>query len=95
MSSCAVCRSRTVATIRASMTDGPDGESIRRLAELDCSQAPEGAVVLAEVSGKPVAAIGIADGRTVADPDRTTPELIAHLALQRLQVRLIGSIWGI
>jgi hypothetical protein len=85
----------TVARIRGSMADGPDGESIRRLAALASTVPPQGAVVLAEVCGEPVAAVGIADGRAVADPDRSTPQLVAHLALQRLQVRLIGSIWGI
>ena len=85
----------TVASIRASLGEGRDGESIRRLAALNQSAPPDGAVVLAEVRGEPIAAVSIADGQTVADPSRTTPALLRHLRLQRVQVRLIGSIWGI
>jgi hypothetical protein len=84
-----------VASIRASLADGADGESIRRLAAATQSEAPAGAVVIAEICGEPVAAVGIADGHAVADPARTTPQLLAHLRLHRLQVRVIGGIWGI
>ncbi len=85
----------TVASIRASLGEGADGESIRRLAEIAEAEPPEGAVVLAEVCGRPVAAVGIADGRAVSDPTRTTPALLRHLRLHSVQVRVIGSIWGI
>jgi hypothetical protein len=85
----------TVATIRASLGEGGDGQSVRRLASIANAAPPEGAVVLAEVDGDPVAAVGIADGRAVADPSRSTSALITQLRLYGLQVRLIGSIWGI
>ncbi len=85
----------TVASIRASLGEGTDGEAIRRLAALDNSAPLQGAVVLAEVCGEPIAAVGIADGRAVADPARSTPALLRNLRLQRLQVRLIGSIWAV
>jgi hypothetical protein len=85
----------TVATIRASLGEGGDGQSVRRLASIANAAAPEGAVVLAEVDGEPVAAVGIADGRTVADPARSTPALITQVRLHRLQIRLIGSIWAV
>ncbi len=84
-----------VATIRASLGEGADGEAVRRLARLTESSPVNGAVVLAEICGEPVAAVAIADGRAVADPARSTPQLIAHLRLHRLQVRVIGGIWGI
>jgi hypothetical protein len=95
MSSAEYCRSPAVATIRASLADGRDGESVRRLASLTARPPPKGAVLLAEVDGEPVAAVGIADGEAIADPERSTPQLLAQLRIQRLQVRLIGSIWGI
>jgi hypothetical protein len=95
VSSAEYCRSPMIATIRGSLADGSDDESIRRLASIAASAPPEGAVVLAEVDGEPVAAVGIADGQAVADPERSTPELLAQLRIQRLQVRLIGSIWGV
>lgn len=85
----------TVASIRASLGEGIDGESIRRLARLSEAEPPEGAVVLAEIRGEPVAAVGIADGRAVADPARSTPALVRHLRLNNVQVRVIGSIWGV
>jgi hypothetical protein len=85
----------TVASIRASLGEGNDRESIGRLARLSQAEAPEGAVVLAEICGEPVAAVGIVDGRAVSDPARTTPALLRHLRLHSVQVRVIGSIWGI
>jgi hypothetical protein len=85
----------TVASIRASLGEGTDGESIRRLAQLTEADPPQGAVVLAEIHGEPVAAVGIADGRAVSDPKRTTPALLRHLRMHSVQVRVIGSIWGI
>jgi hypothetical protein len=49
-----------------------DRERIRRLAELDSKPAPHGDVLVAEVNGRLVAAIGM-DGSVVADPfERTT-----------------------
>ncbi len=85
----------TVASIRASLGEGLDGESIRRLAKISEAEPPEGAVVLAEICGQPVAAVGITDGKAVSDPARTTPALLRHLRLHSVQVRVIGSNWGI
>jgi hypothetical protein len=85
----------TVASIRASLGEGRDGDLIRRLARLSDAEPPEGAVVLAEVCGEPVAAVGIADGRAVADPMRSTPALLRHLRLHSVQGRVIGSVRGI
>lgn len=84
----------TVASIRASLGEGADGESVRRLARLSEAEPPEGAVVLAEICGDPVAAVGITDGRAVSDPARSTPALLRHLRLNSVQVRVIGSIWA-
>jgi hypothetical protein len=81
-----------VASIRASRGEGADRESIRRLAVLDQRPPPRGPVVLAEIGGQPIAAVGIADGHTVADPARSTPALLSHLRLLRLQNRVIASI---
>jgi hypothetical protein len=84
----------TVASIRASLGEGIDGESVRRLARLSEAEPPEGAVVLAEICGELVAAVGIADGRAVSDPARSTPALLRHLRLNSVQGRVIGSIWA-
>jgi hypothetical protein len=82
----------TVASIRASRGDGADGKSIRRLARLAETEPPHGAVVLAEICGEPVAAVGLEDGRAVSDPTRVTPGLLRHLQLHSVQARVIGSI---
>jgi hypothetical protein len=57
----------TVASIRASLGEGTDGESIRRLARLTQAEPPEGAVVLAEICGA-------ASPRRHSQPDTTTPQ---------------------
>ncbi|HEY6526586.1 MAG TPA: hypothetical protein VIY10_22560 [Solirubrobacteraceae bacterium] len=85
----------TVASIRASLGEGNDRESICHLARLSEAEPPQGAVVLAEIRGTPVAAVGIADGRAVSDPARSTPALLRHLRLHSVQVRVIGSIRAI
>ena len=81
--------------IRGAVADGADGERIHRLADLAGSRAPEGALLLAEVQGDPVAAIGIFDGHTISDPRRATFALRMRLQLLRLQLRLVIAIHGL
>lgn len=80
--------------IRGSLGEGSDGDAIRRLAALTGSAPPRGALLVAELGGEPVAAIGIADGRTVAEPEGSTPELLLRLRLERLYLRIVAGIWG-
>ena len=82
-------------TFRGSIADGADAETIRHLATHRSGEPPEGPVLFAEVDGKPVAVIGIADGRTVGDPERTTIALRTRLRLERLFVRLVHTVWGV
>jgi hypothetical protein len=84
----------TPATFRGSLGEGADGERINRLAAFTGSPVPEGVVLLAEVEGEPVAAIGIFDGHAVADPVRATFALRLRLYLLRLQLRLIVAVRG-
>ena len=50
-----------------------DGDRLRRLAELDSTRPPHGDVLMAEVNGRLLAAIGM-DGTVIADPfERTAP----------------------
>ena len=50
------------ASIRAVDVEGRDAQAVLRLAALAGRRPPSGAVLLAEVAGDPVAAIGIFDG---------------------------------
>ena len=86
--------SRT-ASIRRAVPDGADAEHINRLAALTGSHPPEGPMLLAEVEGDPVAAIGIFDGHAISDPGRSTSALLIHLRLLRLQLRLTVAVWGV
>ena len=66
-------------TIRLS-TDS-DRQRIRDLADLDGGHAPHGDVLLAEVHGRLVAAIGM-DGTTIADPFERTAGVVKVLRTQ-------------
>jgi hypothetical protein len=83
------------ATFRSTLGQGADGERLNRLATLSNRAAPEGVVLLAEVSNEPVAAIGLFDRRTVSDPDRSTFALRMRLRMFRLQLRLIVAVVGL
>jgi len=83
------------AKIRGALVDGADAERINRLAALAGSRAPEGAVLLAEVEGDPVAAIGIFDRHAISDPRRTTFWLRMRLHLLRLQLRAVVAVRGL
>ena len=61
----------------------PDDEgTLRRLAVLDSRAPLEGAVLLGEIAGTPVAALSIADGRVAADPFAPTAHLVATLRVR-------------
>ena len=66
-------------TIRLS-TDS-DRQRIRDLADLDGGHAPHGDVLLAEVHGRLVAAIGM-DGTVIADPFERTARVVKVLRSQ-------------
>ena len=81
-------------TIRVGLTDEADGPSVRRLASLHGSPPPEGLVAIADLGGEPVAAVGFADGHAVADPERSSSEILGLLQLHRLALRAIVAVWG-
>jgi hypothetical protein len=58
-----------------------DRERVRRLAELDSKRPPQGDVLLAEVNGRLLAAIGM-DGRVIADPFERTGAVVDVLRTQ-------------
>jgi hypothetical protein len=83
------------ATIRGAVADGADRERINRLAALAGSHPPEGPILLSEVEGDPVAAIGIFDAHAISDPRRSTFALRMRLRLLRHQLRLIVAVTGV
>ena len=62
-----------------------DSQSVWRLAALDDRRAPVGPALLAYVDGELRAAVGLADGRAIADPFHPTAELVEILRLQARQ----------
>ena len=65
-----------------------DDAALARLAEVDSQPALTGDVLLAEVRGIPVAAIALADGRTIGDPFRHTAVAQDEL---RVRARALGT----
>jgi hypothetical protein len=82
-------------TFRGSLGEGADGQEIGRLAALSARRPPQGVVLLAEVEGEPVAAIGLFDGRAVSDPARSSFATRMRLHLLRLELRLIVAVHGL
>jgi hypothetical protein len=72
-----------------------ESEPVGRLAALAGRLAPAGPVMLAELDGQPVAAIGIADGTTVADPAHSTPAIANLLRMRRIEARLLAALGGV
>ncbi len=68
----------------------PDSSVTLRLATPDEHEP----VVVAEVDGQPVAALGLRGGEVVSDPERANAGIMALLHLHRLEARLIISVFG-
>jgi hypothetical protein len=68
-------------TITIKLSTEADRSRIQRLAELDGGRAPVGEVLLAEVNGRLLAAVGM-DGAAVADPFERTAPVVALLRRQ-------------
>ena len=64
-----------------------DAEALERLAQLDSRHVPRGAVLVAEVGGELWAAVSVDDGQVIADPFRSTGELVALLTERARQLR--------
>ena len=62
-----------------------DIPSVRDLADLDGRRPPHGPALLAYVDGELRAAVGLLDGRSVADPFRRTAHIVELLRLQAQQ----------
>jgi hypothetical protein len=63
-----------------------DEQRLARLAALDSSQTPMPPVLVAEVEGQLLAALGLSDGTVVADPFHPTADLIDLLRTRERQL---------
>ena len=69
---------------RAAAADGP---AIARLAALDERELPRGEQLIALRDGRPVAAVEVRSGASVADPFTPTAGIVELLGLRAAQVR--------
>lgn len=69
-----------------------DADAIARLAALDSARPPRGDALVAEVGGEAIAAVGIEDGRAVADPFRPTEDVVRLLELRAAQLREAAGV---
>jgi hypothetical protein len=72
-------------TVRTSYPD--DHERLERLAERDGRRVPPNPVLIAEVSGRVLAARSLVDGSSISDPFEPTAHLIELLALRSAHLR--------
>ena len=77
----------TIAAVTIRSLDASDRPQLERLAELDCSVVPREPLLGAEVEGRLLAAVSLADGELIADPFSRTQELRALLELRAAQLR--------
>jgi hypothetical protein len=65
-----------------------DGSTLAELATLDSARPLTGDILVALVDGRPWAALGLADGRVIADPFQPSA---AAVELLRLRARHLGA----
>jgi hypothetical protein len=87
-------RARVLEAVTVRLAGAADSPTLTRLAQLDCASALSHPILLAELSGQPVAAVSLADGAVVADPFVPTAELVALLKLRARQLRGAGADRG-
>jgi hypothetical protein len=66
--------------------DGDDEAAVSRLVERDSAHLPAGELLGAEVDGRLLAAISLAEGEVIADPFYPTRELVDVLRLRARQL---------
>ena len=69
-------------TVTIRQATASDAQAIERLAALDSTSAPPGALLLAEVGEELWAAVGIDSGTAIADPFRASGDLVELLRLR-------------
>ena len=69
------------------MASDHDAYPLAQLAAVDSADPLAGRVLLAEIDGRPVAAVSFADGAVVADPFRRTADVVQMLRVRAAQMR--------
>lgn len=77
-------------TIRPATAD--DTAALRRLAALDSASPPTGDALVAEVDGELWAALDLDDGRAIADPFRTSGDLVVLLRFRAARLGDVASL---
>ena len=67
-----------------------DQHALERLAELDSGRAPAGTTLIAELRGRPVAAVSLGDGEQIADPFLPTADITELLRIRARQLKQSG-----
>lgn len=63
-----------------------DRRALERLAQLDSAFLPDGEIMMGELHGRPVVAVGLTDGTVVADPFMPTTEIAELVSLRARQL---------
>ncbi len=82
----------SIVTLRPATPD--DDLSVRRLAQLDSSDVPAGALLLALVDGTPLAALSLDTGAVIADPFSRTLDLVAVLHERAARIKAAEQTCG-
>lgn len=69
-----------------------DRRGLERLAQLDSTFLPAGETMIGELHGRPVVAVGMADGTVVADPFMPTTEIAELVSLRAQQLGPVTHI---
>jgi hypothetical protein len=69
-----------------------DAETLGRLADLDSQTPLEGAILIGELNGEPVAALSLADDRVIADPFRPTAHLVATMRVRASGLKAVQDM---
>ena len=64
-----------------------DAYALAQLAAVDSADPLAGRVLVAEIDGRPVAAVSLTDGTVVADPFRRTADVVQMLRVRAAQMR--------
>lgn len=73
--------------ITVRLADYSDARELLKLAALDSTALPDGALVVAESGGELLAALPLDGGRAIADPFHRTAALVELLELRAAQLR--------